>query len=154
MKVPDVRLYRESDFEDVVRLLREAGSTVPDSHDELWGIALIAHDEKIEHGPPIAFIWALVAEGSPVAYIDYFVVAKGYEKSSVGAVLGMALIRFLQRVNIRKIFAVTPPWNKSFMKTMLRHGAVDLGPHHVLVADIAEEIGEGVGDEVYEHVSA
>lgn len=139
MKIPDIRLFLPEDFPEVVQLLETVGFVPPGSVDELWGLALVAHNDK-EPRDMIGFVWALVAEGSPVAYIDYFAVHPDHKKSSVGAFLWGTMMRFLQRLNIRKVIAVTPQENRTLLRAMLRRGANHMGLFHVLVGDLEERI--------------
>ena len=145
MKVPDIRLYLPGDFPEVVELLEKAGFRPPSDPAELWGLALVARDDKEPYNM-IGFVWALVAEGSPVAYIDYFAVHPDHRKSMAGAFLWGTMMRFLQRVGIRKVIAVTPQENRTLLRAMMKRGAEHMGLFHVLTGDLEESVDDEAAD--------
>lgn len=140
MKVPDIRIFRERDFDEVADFLRAEGFDPPRSAVELKGVALVARedDPEDEHAPIIGFVWALWAPGLRIAYVDYFAVKSSLRKSSVALFLGSTLARYLQEVEVVRVLWMTPTWNWTFIKAMKGRGAKDLGARQALVTELDE----------------
>jgi len=97
------RQYLAGDYEEVKALLikHDQGRTFP-SQKELGGYALVAeHDGKI-----VAFAWALVAEDSTIALVEYFVVEKDCRNMGAGGIIMTHLLINLNKLGKKHIVGI------------------------------------------------
>lgn len=139
MRIPVISIYRPEDHDEVVALIRAHGYEVPMSPEELMhGLGLVARDERDESRPVIGFIWALVAKGNPVSYVDYFVIRQDVVGSNVGAWVVGTMTMMLREHGVRKIVGFVPMDHHRTLKMFVNRGARDLGIHHVIELPIGE----------------
>jgi GNAT superfamily N-acetyltransferase len=133
MSDPTIRWYDENDPDDyagVVELIAKHEYRLPESPEELAGIALIAHDED---GAVVGFIWSLSAEGSPVAYVDHLVIEKKYRARGLGIKMILVLRRLLQMRGVSTILALIPPGQGSYLKMLRSKLKATLLPNHAVM---------------------
>ncbi len=145
MRVPDVSLYRDDDYEEVCALVASEEYVPPSYRAELLnGLALVARDERdrYEHGV-VGFIWALAAQGNPVAYLDYFVVSKELRGTNAGLWLIGTLSVMLRQMGVKKLVGSVPTGHRAYLRMIRGRGGRDLGLHHVVEMDLGEAVRNG-----------
>lgn len=139
MRIPHVSIYSPADFDEVSALIRANGFEMPLDGEELArGLGIVARDERDPEGPVVGFIWALAAEGNPVAYADYFVVRRDMVGTRVAPWIVGVLARMLSERGVRRIFAFVPNERYRTVSMLVKRGARDLGQHHVLEVNVGK----------------
>lgn len=124
--------YKDEDFIEIVDLLKRNDYRIPDSPEELNGMALVARKD----GDIIGFVWALSAKDSPVAYVDHFVVDKSVRVSGVGINLLLVLQHRLHMEGVKKLLGVVPPGNTGYLRMLRKRNWAEIIPNYtVLVAN-------------------
>lgn len=151
MRVPDIALYGDGDYDETVSLIESEGYVPPGYRAELSrGLALVARNERdrIQHDL-IGFIWALAADGNPVAYLDYFVVRADMRGTNVGPWLLGTMAVMLRQFGVKKMVGSVPQDHYAYRRMLRKKGARDLGLHHIVELDLGEAVRNGKEDDDY-----
>lgn len=101
-----LRVYKDSDYEDIKFLLNEEGlaASLPNKED-MDGIGIVALlDSKL-----VGFVWAVIGKKGKSAYVDFFCVNEANRgKKEVGPSLMISLFSLMNELKVINVYGVLP----------------------------------------------